>query len=220
MHPKAAPKCATSGPTRVSLWWTRASPLEPSASSAFRRAAGVRARPRRPRNVSGGPEPASTETSRRGERSLSRFERPTRPPPGICRRGPLVSRHFARGHRSRPAGTLARRVRCDRASRRRDRRRQDVSRAPPPRRRRARDGAAPRHQLRRHPRDADRERALWPRAGRVHRSNDRALRGARGGEPRNRAARRDRRAAARRARRSCCACSRRSVSSAWAPIAR
>ena len=77
-----------------------------------------------------------------------------------------------------------------------------------PRLQRAPRRAAGRRQLRGDPDDADRERAVRPRAGRVHRRAGRAGRPLRAGARRHDLPRRDRRAAARRCRPSCCACCR------------
>ena len=80
--------------------------------------------------------------------------------------------------------------------------------------------AVRRDQLRRADRDAARERAVRPRARRLHRRDGAARRAARGGRRRHGLPRRDRRAVADGCRSSCCACSRSGSSSASAAPAR
>ena len=86
--------------------------------------------------------------------------------------------------------------------------RQGAGRARAPPARRAARGAVRRHQLRRAAREPGRERALRPRAGRVHRRERHPEGRVRGGGAGDALPRRDRRAAARRRRPSCSACSR------------
>ena len=89
-----------------------------------------------------------------------------------------------------------------------------------PRQQQARRPAVRARQLRRDHRDAARERAVRPRARRVHRRRQRAQGPVRGGRRRHVLLRRDRRDAARRSRPSCCARSRRARSAASARTSR
>ncbi len=82
--------------------------------------------------------------------------------------------------------------RCHGAHYRRERSGQGTDRAARPRRVNARGGAVHRRQLRRHHRDAPRERALRAHARRVHRRGVGPARPVRSGQPRNAAAGRDR----------------------------
>ena len=99
-----------------------------------------------------------------------------------------------------------------RADPRRERHRQGAGRARDPRRVAAARAPVRRDQLRRDPGDAARERAVRPRARRVHRCGARQARAVRGGRRRDAVPRRGRRAAARRCRPSCCARCRRARS--------
>ena len=110
---------------------------------------------------------------------------------GADRRPPSPAARRAAPARARGAG------RVDRPPARRERHRQGAlralaARAVAPRRRPVRGG-----QLRGDPRDADRERAVRPREGRLHRRRPQPAGALRGGGRRHPAARRDRRAAAR-----------------------
>ena len=101
-----------------------------------------------------------------------------------------------------------------RAHHRRDRHRQGARRARHPRSQRAAGDAADQGQLRRHPGDAARIRALRPRAGRVHRARSPNKKGRFAlAARRHDLPRRDRDARRRRCRPSCCACCRSASSS-------
>ena len=166
----------------------------PAEAVRDRRAAG-RGQPGDRSSAAPHPSPLPDRRARRSVRSL----RHRRPQPGD-----------AGGHRACGAG---RRDAEHRAHHRRDRHGQGARGARHPRSQRAARDAAHQGELRRHPGDAARIRALRPRARRVHRVRWRTRKA---GSPSPTAARscstRSRRSAP-RCRRSCCACCRSASSS-------
>ena len=130
--------------------------------------------------------------------------------PAPARRGAAFSRASSRSATGSRTSSAARRPmrevlgrivehradRRDRAHHRRERHRQGARRQGDPRQQPARRSAVRAGQLRRHHRDAARERAVRPRAGRVHRRGQRAQGPLRRGRRRHVLLRRDRRDAA------------------------